>query len=149
MNLQRGLIRSCRLFRSRFSTNESFESTTSTNNNKKTTVTIFGGNGFVGQAIARSLLEQYSSTCHVISISRSGQPRYGPLAGHSGKNVLWLKGDVEDGSTYRDILKQSNCVISCIGAFGSNEFMEKVLLLLLYLLLYLLSCVFMSVLQVR
>ena len=123
MNLRRGILSLNRPLYRQFSAKESFESI---NSNKKNTITIFGGNGFVGQAIARQLLEHHSNTCHVISISRSGQPRYGPFAGHLGKNVLWLKGDVEDSSTYKDILKQSNCVISCIGAFGSDPFMEKV-----------------------
>lgn len=127
MHLREGL-RSCLLRRKNhlFSTtaSDSFESTATSS--KKNTVTIFGGNGYVGQAIARNLLEKYSDTCQVISISRSGQPQYGSFAGDKGKNVLWLRGDVEDSSTYKDILKQSNCVISCIGAFGSDQFMEKV-----------------------
>lgn len=103
------------------------ESTSTTANHKKHKVTIFGGNGYVGQAIARNLLEKYGESCHVISISRSGQPQVGPFSGpNGGKKVLWLKGDVQDGSTYRDILKQSTCVVSCVGAFGSDKFMEQV-----------------------
>jgi len=40
-------------------------------------------------------------------------------------NVLWTKGDIFDGSTYRKHLEGATGVVCCVGAFGSDVFMEK------------------------
>lgn len=81
-------------------------------------IVLFGGNGFVGQGIVNSALK---SGVDVVSINRSGQPKnFKPPAFSSGK-IEWKMGDINDPSTYKDELKDAVGVISCVGAFGSNE----------------------------
>jgi nucleoside-diphosphate-sugar epimerase len=40
--------------------------------------------------------------------------------------VEWIKGDIFDKSAREDALDGVDVVISCIGAFGSNEFMQRI-----------------------
>ena len=93
----------------------------STSASKPATVVIFGGNGFVGTNIAKNILTR-NPTTKVISISRSGQPKVIRDGLHQ---VEWLSSDVFRPESYRDKLADADCVVSCIGAFGSNEFMER------------------------
>ena len=52
-------------------------------------VIVFGGNGFVGSRVTRSLLDQ---GCQVVSISKSGSaPKWGDFEG-----VEFVKGDPTD-----------------------------------------------------
>ena len=90
-------------------------------------IVIFGGNGFVGQNIAKSLLDKYANSIKIISVNRSSAPTSGPLVWSLHKSqVTWHRSDVFNPSSYAEILSGADCVISCIGAFGSNEFMEKI-----------------------
>lgn len=89
-------------------------------------VVIFGGNGYVGQSIVASLLFHSDKPCQVTSISRSGKPVVGPYSKHLFEQVTWAKGNVFDPLSYQHHLKDTDCAVSCIGAFGSNKYMEKV-----------------------
>ena len=82
---------------------------------------VVGGSGFVGTRVVRTALAQ---GVHVASISRSGKP----IAGAADlTGVEWLKGDVvAGGEALHSALSDCDAVISCLGAFGSNEFMHQV-----------------------
>ncbi len=87
---------------------------------------VFGGNGFVGQRVVQAALRLGLKP---VSISRSGVPPNGLNArksfGASMSDVEWAKGDVFDPPSYAEHLKGACGVVSCLGAFGSMEFMEK------------------------
>jgi len=86
-------------------------------------IVLFGGNGFVGQAMVEAALRQ---GIDVVSINRSGAPKhFKPPAFAPGK-VEWKSGDITAPDTYKDTLPGATGAISCVGAFGSNEFMEKI-----------------------
>ena len=42
------------------------------------------------------------------------------------EEVEWVAGDVFDASARNDVMDDVDAVVSCIGAFGSNDFMKKV-----------------------
>jgi len=72
--------------------------------------------------VLRSALAQGLS---VASLSRSGVPAAGTPPELS--DVEWLKGDVLAGDApLREAMKGCDAVISCLGAFGSNEFMHQI-----------------------
>ena len=84
-------------------------------------VLVIGGSGFVGTRVLRSAL---SNGLKVASLSRSGAPIQ---ADASLSAVEWLKGDaLSDGAPIRDAMRGCDAVISCLGAFGSNDFMHKI-----------------------
>ena len=69
--------------------------------------------------------QEKDASIKLCSINRSGKPLYNPNV--DSKNMIeWVKGDILQPHTYNDILRESECVISCVGAFGSNDFMEKI-----------------------
>lgn len=81
-------------------------------------IVLFGGNGFVGQAMVDVALRQ---GIDIISVNRSGQPKaYQPPAFAPGK-IEWKVGDISVPDTYKDALAGATGAISCVGAFGSNE----------------------------
>ena len=84
-------------------------------------IVVFGGNGYVGQRIVSNLLRKQTN---VVSISRSGRPLN--MKNDDNAMVKWLKADVFDVPAWRGELEGAEAVVSCIGAFGSNEFMEKI-----------------------
>ena len=86
-------------------------------------IVVFGGNGYVGQNVCQCAVELGIS---VMSISRSGSPFQNKKSPDWGKNVQWETGDAENESSFLGKLKGVDGVVSCIGAFGSNSFMEKV-----------------------
>lgn len=90
-------------------------------------VTVFGGNGFVGTSVLKSLLKYHSKNPYLklCSINRSGKPQSNNFSITSA-NIDWVPGDILIPENYRHILRESDCVISCVGSFGSNEFMEKI-----------------------
>jgi len=61
----------------------------------------------------------------VTSVNRSGQP---PSGGSSdwAERVRWVKGDALEPASWREELSGAAAVISCVGAFGSDSFMERV-----------------------
>lgn len=92
---------------------------------------IFGGNGYVGQNIVSSLVKRSlfsGEKVEIISVSRSGglpTDSAGLIKGEGSTAVSAVKGDILNPTSYRDVIANAHCVISCVGAFGSNEFMEK------------------------
>uniref|UniRef100_A0A7S0WUV3 NAD(P)-binding domain-containing protein n=1 Tax=Pyramimonas obovata TaxID=1411642 RepID=A0A7S0WUV3_9CHLO len=85
-------------------------------------VVVFGGNGYVGSYVCKSLL---SMGVAVTSINRSGQITY-PEWDHWWHKVNWVKGDALEPEEWKDKLAGATGVVSCVGAFGSNAYMEKV-----------------------
>mmetsp|Transcript_21492 Transcript_21492/g.31200 ORF Transcript_21492/g.31200 Transcript_21492/m.31200 type:complete len:286 (-) Transcript_21492:164-1021(-) len=92
----------------------------------KKKLVVFGGNGYVGQHVCRSMLDM---NYEVVSISRSGQPPN--KVSHSPNwtdKVKFVSADVLNTpiSDWESNLHGVDGVVSCIGAFGSNEYMEKI-----------------------
>jgi len=88
-------------------------------------VAVFGGGGYVGSHILRALRAKYPSV-PLLSISRSGKPAF-PTAKVAG--VEYISGDLTDSKgAWGPLLKEKGVTgcVSCVGAFGSNEFMIKV-----------------------
>jgi uncharacterized protein YbjT (DUF2867 family) len=83
-------------------------------------VLVLGGNGFVGQRVCQFAV---SLGCEVVSLSRSGPPE--PLPAWSD-TVQWAQGDIFKPETYSPHLQGAAGVVSCVGAFGSNAFMERI-----------------------
>ncbi|CAM9466405.1 unnamed protein product [Pylaiella littoralis] len=84
-------------------------------------VVVFGGNGFVGQNVCQAALLMGAD---VVSVNRSGAP-----AGRDKvwkDNVRWVQGDIFKPELYAAELSDATGVVSCVGAFGSNEQMEKI-----------------------
>lgn len=84
---------------------------------------VFGGSGYVGQRIVKHLI---LSGQNVVSISRSGEPSNFKAPSNGLGSITWHRADIFEKEEWADQLKDSSGVVSCIGAFGSNEFMEKV-----------------------
>ncbi|KAL3789421.1 hypothetical protein HJC23_001969 [Cyclotella cryptica] len=90
-------------------------------------ILVLGGNGYVGQNICHAALQ--SKNCIVRSLNRSGQPTLSSPPAHLAESlsqVEWIKGDVFDKSAREDAMAEVDAVVSCIGAFGSNDFMERI-----------------------
>jgi uncharacterized protein YbjT (DUF2867 family) len=87
-------------------------------------IVVLGGNGYVGSRIVASAMKKAAS---VVSVSRTGAPPkwVAPAAGGGG-SVKWHSADVLDAGSWAGELAGAEAVVSCIGAFGSNEFMEKI-----------------------
>eukprot|EP00956_Cyclotella_meneghiniana_P006907 scaffold9325_cov73-Cyclotella_meneghiniana.AAC.2 len=98
--------------------------TVSTASNLKR-ILVLGGNGYVGQNVCDLALK--SNKFIVRSLNRSGKPSVAPPDLTSSlKQVEWIKGDIFDKSAREDAMSDVDAVVSCIGAFGSNEFMERI-----------------------
>lgn len=86
---------------------------------------VLGGNGYVGQNVCHAALQ--SNAFDVISLNRSGSPSSSPEhLSESLNKVEWRKGDIFDKVAREDAMSEVDAVVSCIGAFGSNEFMQRI-----------------------
>lgn len=85
---------------------------------------VLGGNGYVGQNICNAAVA--SGEFVVQSLSRTGRPGNPNSQLKELSSVEWIKGDVFDEGCRNDVFKGVDSIVSAIGAFGSNEFMEKV-----------------------
>lgn len=87
-------------------------------------VAVFGGNGYVGSHILKHMSSKYPHV-ELLSINRTGKPKFGNIP----SNVKFIEGDItnKEGS-WSGQLKENNVTacISCVGAFGSDDFMLKV-----------------------
>ena len=83
---------------------------------------VFGGNGYVGQRVCRSGLKL---GMEVISVNRSGPPQ---IDGAWKNSVKWVMGDVAVLGEWTSELKDASGAISCIGAFGSNEVLDSLII---------------------
>lgn len=81
-------------------------------------IVLFGGNGFVGQGIVTAALR---AGVDVVSISRSGAPAKFEVPAVATGRIEWKRGDINVPSSYEDVLRDAAGVVSCVGAFGSNE----------------------------
>ena len=87
---------------------------------------VLGGNGYVGQNMCHAALQ--SNAYDVISLNRSGAPTESSTPKHlssSISKVEWVTGDIFDKAAREDVMSNVDAVVSCIGAFGSNSFMQK------------------------
>ncbi|KAK3278861.1 hypothetical protein CYMTET_13230 [Cymbomonas tetramitiformis] len=84
-------------------------------------VVVFGGNGYVGSEVCKSLLKL---GINVTSVSRSGAPA-SSSSEEWVQHVRWIKGDSLLPDLWKPELHDACGVISTVGAFGSNEFMER------------------------
>lgn len=83
---------------------------------------VVGGNGFVGNAVVQTALQK---GLRVFSVSRSGHPTWNaPWM----SQVNWLRGDIlqPPSNEIKEAFKEAQGVVSVVGAFGKNDFMEKV-----------------------
>jgi nucleoside-diphosphate-sugar epimerase len=110
---------------------------------------VLGGNGYVGQHVCHVAL--LSGNYIVQSLSRSGRPAHPspcltkPLvrdaryknrydddtiddktAVASINKVEWLTGDIFDAKRRDQVFKGVDVIVSAIGAFGSNAYMERI-----------------------
>ncbi|KAK9825306.1 hypothetical protein WJX74_007732 [Apatococcus lobatus] len=82
---------------------------------------VFGGSGFVGSRVVEEATE---IGLPVVSLSRNGCPPH--LGSQSwAQSVEWIKADVFNPSSWQDLLPGSIGLVTCLGAFGSNDFMLK------------------------
>jgi len=83
-------------------------------------VVVFGGNGFVGSQVCKSLV---GMGLKVAAINRSGAPR---------EKEDWMEGvdyiaaDVFEPESWRSVMHGAVSVVAAIGGFGNYEFMKKV-----------------------
>jgi uncharacterized protein YbjT (DUF2867 family) len=81
---------------------------------------VFGGNGFVGSQVCQEAL---NTGLQIVSINRSGRPK----GTEAWKNeVEWVTADVFDVARWRSQLEGTIGLVSCLGAFGGNDFMYKI-----------------------
>eukprot|EP01062_Namystynia_karyoxenos_P070280 TRINITY_DN65677_c0_g1_i1.p2 TRINITY_DN65677_c0_g1~~TRINITY_DN65677_c0_g1_i1.p2 ORF type:complete len:265 (+),score=62.62 TRINITY_DN65677_c0_g1_i1:87-797(+) len=89
---------------------------------------VVGGTGFVGGHIVNAARRM---GYQVTAVSRSGSKGGSSspvqwLAGDGKPPVEWRNGDCFHPSGFRDLLERADCVVLCVGAFGSHRFMERV-----------------------
>jgi len=81
---------------------------------------VFGGAGYVGSNVCKEALAQGYK---VVAVNRSGAPN---IPDAWVNEVDWIKGDAFESADWEAHLKGAVGTVSSIGAFGSNEFMERV-----------------------
>ncbi|TDH68907.1 hypothetical protein CCR75_000325 [Bremia lactucae] len=81
---------------------------------------VIGGNGFVGSNILQQAVHK---GIEVRSLNRSGKPDWQDVPWID--QVDWQKGSLFDDKELAKAVEGVTGVISTVGAFGSNEFMEK------------------------
>ena len=111
---------------------------------------VFGGNGFVGTRVCQAALK---AGLGVVSVSRSGRPRWAAQAAEADdrgqgssssasfsssssdsggdpdawvRDVEWVAADAFDVDAWSPALEGAVGVVSTLGAFGSNAFMERI-----------------------
>jgi nucleoside-diphosphate-sugar epimerase len=84
------------------------------------TLTIIGGNGFVGYHVAR---EASLLGAKVYAISKSGKPGL-ELSEPWGFNVNWIKGDAMNPNSFEKILKESHAVVHTVGTLLDTSITE-------------------------
>lgn len=90
---------------------------------RENNVLVLGGSGYVGSNVVQEALRK---GCTVFSLSRSGKPTN--CKEDWVEKVTWISGDAlaEPNDELQNVLQKSKGVISCVGGFGSNAFMEKI-----------------------
>jgi len=87
----------------------------------KSKLIIFGGSGYVGRNIIKKAKQL---GVEIVSVSRSAGSG---VSDASIEGVTWVKGDIlsEKNDAWAKHLEGAQGAISCVGAFGTNEYMEK------------------------
>jgi uncharacterized protein YbjT (DUF2867 family) len=92
---------------------------------------ILGGNGYVGQNVCHAAIQ--SGRFDVVrSLNRSGMPSPSNVPNHLHSSLLmdssveWFRGDIFDESALRDAMSDIDVVASCVGAFGTNDHMQRI-----------------------
>lgn len=98
------------------------KSMSSSSGGTKPFIVVFGGNGFVGQHVCENALRL---GLDVVSISRGGRPHISSAPSWLD-SVKWRQGDAGDPTTWPEEVQHAEGVVSCIGAFGSNEAMQRI-----------------------
>ncbi|CDK27093.1 unnamed protein product [Kuraishia capsulata CBS 1993] len=85
-------------------------------------ISVFGGNGFLGRAICKEAIQRGWT---VNSVSRSGKPVQSnePWV----EKVNWVKGDVFQPKTYESVLKTSDAVVHSLGLIWENQDYKKLI----------------------
>ncbi|KAG3018964.1 hypothetical protein PC128_g15322 [Phytophthora cactorum] len=83
-------------------------------------VLVIGGNGFVGSNILQRAVQK---GIEVRSLNPTGKPQWQDVPWID--QVDWREGDVFDDKQLAKAVEGVTGVISTVGAFGNNEFMEK------------------------
>jgi len=90
---------------------------------------VLGGNGYVGQNIIHAAVKSKNFS-EIRSLNRSGAPSSASTPDHLSQSlsaVKWIAGDVFDQAAREDAMSDDvDAVVSCVGAFGTNEFMQRV-----------------------
>ena len=95
-------------------------------NTIKKSLLVVGGSGYVGQNVLHAAI-QSNLFSEVRSFNRSGAPTSPPQhLAESLSQVEFVKGDIFDTAAREDVIDGNYAVVSCIGAFGSNDFMKKI-----------------------
>ncbi|KAI9911670.1 hypothetical protein PsorP6_009151 [Peronosclerospora sorghi] len=82
---------------------------------------VIGGSGFVGSNILQRAIQK---GIEVRALNPSGKPQWQDVSWID--QVEWHKGDVFNETQLEKAVEGITGVISTVGAFGTNEFMEKV-----------------------
>ncbi|CAK4662112.1 hypothetical protein LEN26_006522 [Aphanomyces euteiches] len=82
---------------------------------------VVGGSGYVGSNVLQRAVQK---GIKVRSLNRSGRPNWTNTPWLD--QVEWIAGDVFKKEDIQNAAKGTTGVISTVGAFGSNEFMEKI-----------------------
>ncbi|GAB5033786.1 nad binding protein [Nannochloropsis oceanica] len=111
-----------------FSSSSTSTTSTSTNDDKSNfssgpKIVVLGGSGYVGRHVLQAALNRGADA---VSINRSGKPEGGQASGSWLSQVKWVASDVFDSNSWAKELEGAVGVVSCIGAFGSNAFMERI-----------------------
>lgn len=83
-------------------------------------IVVFGGNGYVGRRVCEHALKM---NAQVISVSRSGKPSFGAI---EHPNMSYESADIFKPDEYRQFLTGATGAVSCVGAFGSNSYMQAI-----------------------
>lgn len=89
---------------------------------------VLGGSGYVGQNVCHAAVKS-GGFAAVHSLNRSGAPPPGASPDHlssSLSQVEWIAGDVFDRVAREDAISEADAVVSCVGAFGTNKFMQRI-----------------------
>ena len=83
-------------------------------------VLVIGGNGYVGSHICQAAV---SAGWDVSSLNRSGKPERNVQPWMN--QIQWHTGSVFERESCLSAMKNATAVVSTVGAFGSNETMER------------------------
>ncbi len=83
-------------------------------------VIIFGGSGFLGQQIAKILVQRQHQ---VISVSRHGKPA--TLSASWSHQVQWVCSDVTHDTNWQEQVQRADWVIDTVGILFENPRKKK------------------------